>query len=400
VSNFSCPLSSRLVRCSLAAALIACGIGMASAADAPAAVATVATTPTQFVEWVDQPRATTKPQTEEEAEAGKKNGRALPELELLQPTLDAALPAYKPRRDIKLAGTFKGAASDVLPGLADAWFAAFKKIYPKVNLSVAPPYAGSLGAKELVKQNIDFVFVSRELKPDDITDFKAKFGYAPTSVPISGGSYRHFGFLDAVGFFVSRDNPLDRISYAQLDAIFSSTHHRGAKPITTWGQLGLTGDWADKPIHAYGIKPWNGFEEFVRQRVLSVDGKRGEWSDNVHYDKLVFPMAKHAVEDRYAIGYTGIAYVDAPVKMLALGENESGPFVAPSYENVARATYPLSRLIFFNVNKAPGKTLDPALTEFLRFVLSREGQQIVREQALYLPLRANQVEKARALLEP
>ena len=400
MSNFSCPLSSRLVRCSLAAALIACGIGMASAADAPAAVATVATTPTQFVEWVDQPRATTKPQTEEEAEAGKKNGRALPELELLQPTLDAALPAYKPRRDIKLAGTFKGAASDVLPGLADAWFAAFKKIYPKVNLSVAPPYAGSLGAKELVKQNIDFVFVSRELKPDDITDFKAKFGYAPTSVPISGGSYRHFGFLDAVGFFVSRDNPLDRISYAQLDAIFSSTHHRGAKAITTWGQLGLTGDWADKPIHAYGIKPWNGFEEFVRQRVLSVDGKRGEWSDNVHYDKLVFPMAKHAVEDRYAIGYTGIAYVDAPVKMLALGENESGPFVAPSYENVARATYPLSRLIFFNVNKAPGKTLDPALTEFLRFVLSREGQQIVREQALYLPLRANQVEKARALLEP
>jgi len=400
VSSFSCPLSSRLVRCSLAAALIACGIGMASAADAPAAVATVATTPTQFVEWVDQPRATTKPQTEEEAEAGKKNGRALPELELLQPTLDAALPAYKPRRDIKLAGTFKGAASDVLPGLANAWFAAFKKIYPKVNLSVAPPYAGSLGAKELVKQNIDFVFVSRELKPDDITDFKAKFGYAPTSVPISGGSYRHFGFLDAVGFFVSRDNPLDRISYAQLDAIFSSTHHRGAKAITTWGQLGLTGDWADKPIHAYGIKPWNGFEEFVRQRVLSVDGKRGEWSDNVHYDKLVFPMAKHAVEDRYAIGYTGIAYVDAPVKMLALGENESGPFVAPSYENVARATYPLSRLIFFNVNKAPGKTLDPALTEFLRFVLSREGQQIVREQALYLPLRANQVEKARALLEP
>ncbi|HEX7914184.1 PstS family phosphate ABC transporter substrate-binding protein [Rudaea sp.] len=394
------PFPRSLVRCALAAALIACGIGAASAADAPATAATVAATPTQFVEWVDQPRATAKPQTEEEAEAGKKNGRALPELELLQPTLDTALPAYKPRKDLKLAGTFKGAASDVLPGLANAWFAAFKKLYPNVNLSVAPPYAGSLGAKELVKQNIDFVFVSRELKPDDITDFKAKFGYAPTSVPISGGSYRHFGFLDAVGFFVSRDNPLDKISFAQLDAIFSSTHHRGGKPITTWGQLGLTGEWADKPIHAYGIKPWNGFEEFVRQRVLSTDGKRGEWNDGAHYDKLVFPMAKHGVEDRYAIGYTGIAYVDSPVKMLALGENESGPFVAPSYENVARAKYPLSRLIFFNVNKAPGKALDPALTEFLRFVLSREGQQIVRDQALYLPLRASQAEKARALLEP
>ena len=384
----------------LAVALIAASTASAFAAEPQAASATVAATPSQFVEWVDQPRATTKPQTEEEAEAGKKNGRALPELEVLQPTLDPALPAYKPRKDLKLSGTFKGAASDVLPGLANAWFAAFKKIYPNVNFSVAPPYAGSLGAKELVKQNIDFVFVSRELKPDDITDFKAKFGYDPTSVPISGGSYRHFGFLDTVGFFVSRDNPLDKISYAQLDAIFSSTHHRGGKQITTWGQLGLTGEWADKPIHAYGIKPWNGFEEFVRQRVLSVDGKRGEWRDDVHYDKLVFPMAKHAVEDKYAIGYSGIAYIDAPVKMLALGENDAGPFYSPSYENVARATYPLSRLIYFNVNKTPGKPLNPAVAEFLRFILSREGQQIVRDQAVYLPLRASQAEHARALLEP
>jgi phosphate transport system substrate-binding protein len=388
-----------VARSAFAIALIVPGL-VVSAADSPAAPASVAATPAQFVEWVEPPRATTKPQTEEEAEAGKKNGRALPDLELLQPTLDPALPAYKQRKDLKLVGTFKGAASDVLPGLANAWFAAFRKIHPNVHLSVAPPYAGSLGAKELVKQNIDFVFVSRELKPDDIADFKTKFGYAPTSVPISGGSYRHFGFLDAVGFFVSRDNPLDKISYAQLDAIFSSTRHRGGKPITTWGQLGLGGDWADKPIHAYGIKPWNGFEEFVRQRVLGAEGKRGEWNDAVHFDKVVFPMAKYAVEDRYAIGYTGIAYVDAPVKMLALGEDDAGPFVTPSYENVARASYPLSRLIYFNVNKAPGKPLDPALAEFLRFVLSREGQQVVREQALYLPLRANQAERARALLAP
>ncbi|MFT3790839.1 MAG: substrate-binding domain-containing protein [Rudaea sp.] len=391
-----------LARCALTATLTACGIGAATAADAPAAAghaALVPPTPTQYVEWLDQMPATTKPQTEAQVEAGKQQGRALPEPELLQPTLDPALPPYKPRRDIKLAGTFKGAASDVLPGLANAWFAAFRKIYPNVHLSVAPPYAGSLGAKELVKQTLDFVFVSRELKPDDVTEFKAKFGYLPTSVPISGGSYRHFGFLDAVGFFVSRDNPLDRISYAQIDAIFSSTHYRGGQPITTWGQLGLTGEWADKPIHAYALKPWNGFEEFVRQRVLSVDGKRGEWSDGNHYDKLVFPMAKHAAEDRYAIGYTGVAYLDAPVKMLAIGENDAGPFYSPTYENVARATYPLSRLIFFNFNKAPDKPIDPALAEFLKFVLSKEGQQIVRDQALYMPLRAGQVAAARALIE-
>ena len=377
------------------------GVGaslLVPSAAAAAAGATLASANGSLVEWLDEPRATATPQTEAQVEQGKKSGRTLPPLELLQPQLDPSLPAYQPQTGVVLAGDFKGAASDVLPGLANAWIAAFEKIYPRVKLRIAPPYAGSLGAKELVNEDIDFVFVSRELKPDDVTDFRAKFGYAPLSVPISGGSYRHFGFLDTVGFFVSKDNPLEKITFDQLDAIYSSTHHHGGEPITTWGQLGLTGDWADKPIHAYGIKPWNGFEEFIRQRVLSVGDKRGEWSDDVHFDKLVFPMAKHAVDDRYALGYTGIAYIDAPVKMLALAGDADGSYFAPSYENVARASYPLSRLIYFNCNKAPGKPLPPALAEFLRFVLSREGQQIVRDQAVYIPLRAFQVASARALL--
>jgi phosphate transport system substrate-binding protein len=369
-------------------------VGNAIAADRDPPTASA----TGLVQWLDTPRATVMPQTEQEAETGKTSGRKLPEPELLQPKLDPALPAYRPRKDLKLSGTFKGAASDVLPGLANLWFAAFKKYYPNVNLSVAPPYAGSLGAKELVKQNIDFVFVSRELKPDDITDFKAKFGYAPFSIPIVGGSWRHFGFLDAVAFFVSKDNPLEKLSFDQLDAIYSSMQHRGGKPITTWGQLGLSGDWADKPIHVYGIKPWNGFEEFIRQRVLSDAGKRGEWRDGIAYEKLVFPLAKRVADDRYGIGYSGLAYIDSGVKLLPLAEHTEGPFFAPSYENVARATYPLSRLIYFNTNKAPGKPLDPAIEEFLRFVLSREGQQIVRDQAIYLPLRATQANHSLALL--
>ena len=111
-------------------------------------------------------------------------------------------------------------------------------------------------------------------------------------------------------------------------------------------------------------------------------------------------MAKHAAEDRYAIGYTGIAYVDAPVKMLALAEAAGAPAVPVTYENVANATYPLARLIYFNTQKAPDKPLSPALAEFLRFVLSREGQQIVRDQAVYLPLRSSQVEHARKLVGP
>ncbi len=351
-----------------------------------------------MVEWIIPALTTNKPQTPEQAEAGRQSGRELPPPEVLQPILDPALPAYQPRRDAPIAGNFKGASSDVMVVLAQKWVEKFKTYHPGVTLTISPPYAGSLGAVELVKGDVDFVFVSRELRPDDIKGFKTKFGYDPLSVPISGGSYRHYGALDAVAFFVNKDNPIEKITFDQLDAMYSSTHLRGGKAITKWGDLGLTGDWADKPIKLYGIQPWNGFEEFVRQRVLSRDGKRGEWRDGIAFEKVVFPMAKNVAADRYAIGYSGVAYLDAGVKVIPVAAKAGDPLQAPSYENVALATYPLSRITFFNVNKAPGKPLDPALEEFLRFVLSREGQQVVLDHARYIPLRANQAQDARALL--
>ena len=350
------------------------------------------------VQWVVPALPTARPQTPEEQAASRSHGRALPTPEILQPTLDSALSAYQPRKDIKLAGSFKGAASDVLPPLVKRWIEAFRKYYPEVNIDVAPPFAGSLGVVELIRKKLDFVFVSRELRPDDIKDFRAKFGYDPLSVPISGGAYRHFGFLDAMGIFVHKDNPIEKLGFDQLDAIYSSTRHRGGQAITKWGQLGLNGEWADKPINLYGIKPWNGFEEFIRQRVLSVGDKRGEWRDDIKFDKVVFPVAKRVAGDRYGVGYSGIAYLDASVKVIMVGESANGPFHAPTYENVALARYPLSRLIFFNTNKVPGKPFDPAIEEFLRFILSREGQQIVLDHAIYIPLRAVQVQSGRAML--
>lgn len=358
-----------------------------------------ADSPTPMVQWVLPAAVTTKPQTKEQSEASINFGRELVEPEILQPRLDSALPSYRPRTDIKLAGTFKGAASDVLPSLVKRWIDGFKKYYPNVDFNVSPPYAGSLGAKELVKEKLDFVFVSRELKPDDITDFKAKFGYNPLSVPISGGSYRHFGFLDTIGFYVNKDNPIEKLTYDQIDALYSSTHYRGGKQIKTWGELGVTGEWADKPVHLYGIKPWNGFEEFVRQKILSVDGKRGEWNEDIKFDKVVFPAARRVEDDKYGIGYSGIAYIDSGVKMLPLGEKRNGPFYAPTYENVALAVYPLSRLVYFNTNKVPGKPLNPVIAEFLRYVLSKEGQQAVLDHALYVPLRAVQVSSALARID-
>lgn len=355
--------------------------------------------PDDMVEWLTTPLPSNKPQTPAQEERGRQMGRPEPEPEILQPSLDRALSAYEPRRNIKISGSFKAASSDVLVRLSKLWIDGFKKYYPDVDISVDPPYAGSLGAQELVKGTLDFVFVSRELRPDDITGFRTKFGYDPLSIPISGGTYRHYGFLDSVGFFVNKENPIEKISFDQLDAILSRTRCRGGEAITTWGQLGLSGEWADKPIHIYGIKPWNGFEEFVRQRVLSFHGQRGDWREGINFDKVVFPVAGRVAGDRYGIGYSGIAYIDAGVKMLPLAQTPRGPFYPPTYEEVARATYPLSRVLYFNTNKAPGKPLNPAMEEFVRFILSRDGQQIVLNQTLYLPLREFQVESSRALLK-
>jgi len=344
-------------------------------------------------------RTLPKPPTPAESALWKQQGRTLPEPELLQPTVDPDLPAFTPRLGPELTGHLTGAASDVLAVLTKQWAAAFRKFYPKIVIDVPPPYAGSLGALELIKGDIDFVTVSRELKPSDIAAFRAKFGYDPCSLPISGGTFRHFGFLDAIAFFVHQDNPLHQLTYAQLDAILSSTRLRGGAPITTWGQLGLTGEWADKPIHVWAVKPWNGFEEFIRQRVLSVGTQRGEWRPDLNFTETVFPIAPHVAEDRYALGYAGLAYIGDGVKLLAVSPDESGVFAAPEYTDVARGTYPLSRLVFLNLNRAPGRPLNPLLAEFARFILSREGQQVVRDEAIFLPLREPVAARSRAAVE-
>lgn len=353
-----------------------------------------------LVEWTAPAAPRPLPQTPAQEEIGKTKGRPLPAPELLQPTLDPALPIYHARGDLHLAGTFKVSASDVLPDLVRRWIAGFERDYPHVHLKLSPPLAGSLGAVALAKGNIDAAFVSRELRPSDITLFQAHYGYKPLSVPVSGGSYRQFGFLDAVVFVVNKHNPIGQLSFAQLDRILSSTHARSGEAITTWGQLGLTGEWADRPIHIYGIKPWNGFEEFVRQRVLSTNGRRGEWRDGIAFAKTVFPIAGEVAKDPDGIGYTGMAFVDAPVKLLALQAEAGKSYYSPTYENVADANYPLSRLIYLNLNRAPGKRLAPALQQFLLYILSRQGQQAVLDQAIYLPLRAGQVDDSRKLIEP
>ena len=345
--------------------------------------------PAPTVQWQLPVEQTHPPQTPAQDQAGMEHGRQVPPPEVLQPTLDPALPDFKPHHGANYRGTLRLMCSDVLPGLVRGWVRAFTRRYPGVHVVLGPPFEGSDAAKALLAGKIDIALVSRELKPTDVTSFQAKYAYAPTSVPVSGGSWRQYGFLDAVAFIVNPANPVQQLSLEQLDAVFSSSHLRGDQPVVTWGQLGATGEWASRPVHVYGIKPWNGFEEFVRQRVLNADGKRGEWRTGMHLDPTVFPLAQHVAADPDAIGYTGLAFVDAPVKVLAVGDGANA--VAPSYTEVALAHYPLSRLIYANVNRRPGKALPPVVQEFLRFILSRQGQEVVRQQGIYMPLREFQL---------
>ena len=351
------------------------------------------------VVWVTPAAETVEVRSEAQKSRGVQEGRPEPRPELLQPALDDALHDYKQKRTDSVSGRFRVAASDILPGLLRAWLDAFSAINPAVEFVLSPPYAGSLGALALIEGDVDMVFVSRELKPTDIAEFKARYGYPPLSIPIVGGSYRHYGFLDALAVFVHKDNPIEEISLAELDAAFSSTRHRGAPAMETWGDLGLKGEWADKSIRRFGIEPWNGFEEFFRQRILNVQGKRGEWRSDLHFDNVVFPVARRVAADPFAIGYSGIAYLDAPVKVLPIRLAPKGPAVAPSYENVASALYPLSRLIYLNLNRPPGELLPAAVEELLRFILSRQGQQLVQRHGVFLPLRAHQVQESLQRLE-
>ncbi|MDE2263330.1 MAG: substrate-binding domain-containing protein [Gammaproteobacteria bacterium] len=363
--------------------LIAGGLALAPFA------AMAQSSPPATIEWQLPAEQTHPPQSKAQDEAGMEHGRAVPAPEFLQPALDPGLAAFHRRYGRDFGGTLRLMCSDVLPGLVRSWMASFAKVYPRVHFTFGPPFEGSDAAKALLAGKVDIAFVSRELKPTDVSSFHAKYGYDPTSVPVSGGSWRQFGFLDAVVIVVNKSNPLSQLTFEQLDAAFSSSHLRGEPAAVTWGQLGARGAWADAPVHVYALKPWGGYEEFVRQRVLDAGGKRGHWRADLHFDRLVFPIAGRVAADPDGIGITGLAFLDAPVKVLAVGEGAD--VVSPTYTNVALAKYPLSRLVYGNVNRPPGKPLPPAAQEFLRFILSREGQRAVRRQAIFLPLRELQV---------
>lgn len=296
-------------------------------------------------------------------------------------TVDEAIPSYVPVNN--LSGSLKGVESNTVTSLMQMWIDDFTKIYPHVKISVDIGGSGQ-GGPRLTSGSADFGFIAREMMGREETPFVEKFGYKPLAVAVSGGSFAVKAFTDAIVFIVHKDNPLDQITFAQLDAIYSATRNRGVRePITTWGQLGLTGDWADKPIHAWGVEIPNGYDVFVNQRVLA----NGQWREGIGAPHTVLPLSNIVAADKYAISYTGLAWNNNPnTKVLKLSARPGDPYHEANFQEVAAQTYPLSRVIYIFANKAPGKSLNPVLKEFIKFALSKEGQADVVKDAIFTPL--------------
>jgi phosphate transport system substrate-binding protein len=243
--------------------------------------------------------------------------------------------------------------------------------------------------------------MGREISHYEQVGFRRIFRYEPLSITVTTGSYDVEGKTFPMVIFVHKDNPIAKLTLAQLDAIFGSERRNGApKNIQTWGDLGLKGEWADKTIHLYGYSIDSAYAAFFSQAALNGSVKwncdRFQGFDNVAgADGKTVQAGDQSVKalahDRYGIAYSGIRYKNADVRPLALAVHEGGPYVEPTKENTINRSYPLIRDITMWINRAPGKPVAPAVKEFLRYILSREGQQDVVREGDYLWLPADVV---------
>jgi phosphate transport system substrate-binding protein len=286
--------------------------------------------------------------------------------------VDPQLPVYEKVDGI--SGTLNSVGSDTMNNLLKFWGEAFRKHYPGASVQIEGK-GSSTAPPALIAGTAQLGPMSRDMKSTEIDEFEKKFGFKPTQIRTS---------LDALAVFVNKDNPLEGLSLAKVDAIFSKNRKMGYETdITTWGQAGLTGVWADKPLSLYGRNSASGTYGFFKSKALG----KGDYKDHVKEQPGSASVVQGITEDRFAIGYSGIGYTTSGVRAIALSKDADGEMFAPTFDNVVNKTYPLARYLYMYVVKEPGKDLDPLVREFMKFVLSKEGQEIVVKDG-YLPIPA------------
>jgi phosphate transport system substrate-binding protein len=285
-------------------------------------------------------------------------------------------PTLKPYAKVggEVAGSVKCVGSDSMNNLVALWAEGFKKHYPSVQEGIEGK-GSATAPPALTEGTSTFGPMSREWKPSEIDAFKEKNGYPPTVVPVA---------IDMLAVFVHKDNPLKSLSLPEVDAMFSKNRTGGAKnDIRTWGDLGLDGEWKDKPISLYGRNAASGTYGYFKEHALF----KGDFKPTVKEQPGSSAVVQAVASDRYGIGYSGIGYRTADVRAVPLSLKTGGAAVATDPKFAYTGEYPLARFLYLSVNHKPGTTIDPLRGEFMRYVLSASGQADVLKDG-YLPVTA------------
>jgi phosphate transport system substrate-binding protein len=281
-------------------------------------------------------------------------------------------------------GNLNSIGSDTLNNLMTYWAETFNKLYPNVKVQVEGK-GSATAPPALTEGTAQLGPMSRTMKPEEEDAFEKKHGFRPTRVSVA---------LDCLAVYVHRDNPIKGLTLPQVDCIFSKTHKSGFDDIATWGQLGLDGDWAALPISLYGRNSASGTYAFFKEHALL----KGDYKDTVKEQPGSAAVVNGVAADRSGIGYSGIGYRTSEVRAVPLAKDGNTPLVEPTFANALRGSYPLGRTLYIYVAKKPGEPLPKLVEEFLRFVLSREGQEIVVKDG-YGALPTKVVEKQLGLLK-
>ena len=318
----------------------------------------------------------------------------------------SALPPYQPK--VQVTGTIRSWGHGFLRPMMKLWEDGFQKFHPGVHfedklVSSAAAIAG------LYAQRADLGVLAREITPPEVAAYEKVTRQKLTPVTVLTGSYGNQDKIMALGIFVNKANPISRLTFAELDAIWGAEHRRGMKEnIRTWDQLPMAAEWKGQQIHPYSGLAYEAPAYFFSQTVM-----KGSvlWNEALRQcendedeipsvgDEKVPPKISRHVDafqkvvdavgtDRYAIGLAGAGYRSPNAKLVALAAEEGGPFVEATRENVASRRYPLARPVRFYIHNGPAIPANPTVIEFLRYILSRDGQQQVLSEGDFLPLTA------------
>jgi phosphate transport system substrate-binding protein len=281
-------------------------------------------------------------------------------------------------------GNLNSIGSDTLNNLMTYWAEAFGKLYPNVRIQVEGK-GSATAPPALIAGTAQLGPMSRKMKPEEEDAFEQKHGFKPTRISVA---------LDCLAVYVHKDNPTHGLTLAQLDCIFSKTRKSGFADASTWGQVGLGGDWATMPISLYGRNSASGTYAYFKEHALA----KGDYKDTVKEQPGSAAVVNGVAADRWGIGYSGIGYRTSEVRAIPLAKDAKSPLCEPTFANALRGAYPLGRTLYVYVAKKPGEPLPKLVEEFLRFVLAREGQEIVVKDG-YGPLPAKVIQQQLGLLK-